>query len=163
MAMDINQSLVNGLRILLLYDALTDRLSVSEISKRLGYGQSKTYRLIRPLIQYKFLQENPGTSEYSLGLNSLRVGFLAQRSFALASEALPSMKELSSLTGETVVLTAVNGTKGMVLDRVESDEPIRYTLFKPGKSIPLHAGASSKILMAYLPEESWIRSSPRKD
>jgi DNA-binding IclR family transcriptional regulator len=49
----------------------------------------------------------------------------------------------------------VNGTKGIVLDRVESEEPIRYTLFQPGASIPLHAGASSKILMAYLPEKDW--------
>jgi DNA-binding IclR family transcriptional regulator len=51
----------------------------------------------------------------------------------------------------------VNGTKGIVLDRVESEEPIRYSLFQPGATIPLHAGASSKILMAYLPEEDWDR------
>jgi DNA-binding IclR family transcriptional regulator len=65
------------------------------------------------------------------------------------------MKELSLLIKETVLLTAINGTKGIVLERVESEEPIRYSLFQPGGSIPLHAGASSKILMAYLPEEDW--------
>jgi DNA-binding IclR family transcriptional regulator len=56
-----------------------------------------------------------------------------------------------------VLLTAVNGTKGIVLERVESEEPIRYSLFQPGASIPLHAGASSEILMAYLPEGDWDR------
>jgi DNA-binding IclR family transcriptional regulator len=65
------------------------------------------------------------------------------------------MKELSHLTKETVLFTAVDGTKGIVLDRVESEEPIRYSLFQPGASVPLHCGASSKILMAYLPEEEW--------
>jgi DNA-binding IclR family transcriptional regulator len=65
------------------------------------------------------------------------------------------MKELSRITRETVLLTAVNGTKGIVLSRVESEEPIRYSLFQPGASIPLHCGASSKVLMAYLPEEDW--------
>jgi DNA-binding IclR family transcriptional regulator len=65
------------------------------------------------------------------------------------------MKELSKITKETVILTAVNGTKGIVLDRVESEEPIRYTIYQAGATIPLHAGASSKILMAFLPEEEW--------
>jgi DNA-binding IclR family transcriptional regulator len=67
------------------------------------------------------------------------------------------MKELSVLTKETVLLTAVNGTKGIVLERVESEEPIRYSLFQPGATIPLHCGASSKILMAYLREGDWDR------
>ena len=42
---------------------------------------------------------------------------------------------------------------GLFLERVESEEPIRYSVFQPGASIPLHCGASSKILMAYLPGE----------
>jgi DNA-binding IclR family transcriptional regulator len=67
------------------------------------------------------------------------------------------MEELSQSTKETVLLTTVNGTKGMVLDRVESEEPIRYSLFQPGASLPLHGGASSKILMAYLQEKDWDR------
>ena len=67
------------------------------------------------------------------------------------------MKELSLLTKETVLLTAVHGTRGICIERVESEEPIRYSLFQPGASLALHAGASSKILMAYLPEEEWDR------
>jgi DNA-binding IclR family transcriptional regulator len=111
--------------------------------------------LVRTLIKYGFLQENNGTAQYSLGLNALRLGLLAQQQLNISIIARPFMKELSLLTKETVLLTAVNGTKGIVLDRVESEEPIRYSLFQPGANIPLHAGASSKILMAYLPEEEW--------
>jgi IclR family KDG regulon transcriptional repressor len=150
-----NQSLAHGLQILLLYDTVAPMFSVAEMSRRLGYGESKTYRLVRPLIRFGFLQEVSGTGLYSLGVNALKIGLLAQQAFNLPAIALPLMKELSGLTKETVVLTGVNGTKGMVLDRVESEEPVRYSLFQPGASIPLHAGASSKVLMAYLPEEKW--------
>jgi DNA-binding IclR family transcriptional regulator len=153
--MSINQSLAHGINILLLYDALTPLLTVAEISKRLGFGQSKTYRLVRTFVKYDLLQVNPGTAQYSLGSNALRLGLLAQQQFNILVIARPFMKDLSILTKETVLLTAVNGTKGVVLDRVESEEPIRYTLFQPGASIPLHAGASSKVLMAYLREEDW--------
>lgn len=155
--MSINQSLAHGLEILLLYDSTTPFFTVAEISRRIGYSQSKTYRLIRTFVKYGLIQEDNGTARYSLGLNALRLGLLAQQQFNISVIARPLMKELSLLTKETVLLTAINGTKGMVLERVESEEPIRYSLFKPGASIPLHAGASSKILMAYLPEEEWDR------
>jgi len=153
--MTINQSLAHGIEILLLYDSLTPFLTVSEISKRLGYSQSKTYRLIRTFVKYGLIREDNGTARYSLGLNALRLGLLAQQQFNISVIARPLMKELSLLTKETVLLTAVNGTKGIVLERVESEEPIRYSLFQFGASLPLHCGASSKILMAYLPEEEW--------
>jgi DNA-binding IclR family transcriptional regulator len=153
----INQSLAHGLDILCQYDSSQSVFTVAEISKTLQFSQSKTYRLVRTLVQYGLLQERNGTAKYSLGLNVLRLGLLAQQQFNIAIIARPFMKELSLLTKETVLLTAVSGTKGIVLERVESEEPIRYSLFQPGATIPLHAGASSKILMAYLPEDEWDR------
>ena len=145
--MTINQSLAHGLEILFLYDTTTPLLSVAEISKKLKYSQSKAYRLVRTLTRYGLLQEDNGTARYSLGLNALRLGLLAQKQFNITEIASPFMRELSHLTKETVLLTAVNGTKGIVLERVESEEPIRYSLFKPGTSIPIHCGASRKILV----------------
>ncbi len=155
--MSINQSLAHSLDILLLYDFDSPVFTVAEICKRLGYSQSKTYRLVRTLIRYGFLREDRGTSMYSLGLNVLRLGLLARRQLDISSIAYPFMKELSQLTKESVLLTAVNGTKGIVLARVESEEPIRISLFQPGASLPLHGGASSKVLMAFLSEEDWDR------
>jgi len=160
--MVISQSLAHGLDVLFLYDTNVTLLTVAEISKRLGLSQSKTYRLVRTLVQYRLLQEKRKTAQYGLGLGAYRLGLLAQQNFNLPEIARPVMKELSLLTRETVVLTAVNGTKGIVLERVESEEPIRYSLFQPGASLPLHCGASSKILMAFLPEKEWDRIIERE-
>jgi DNA-binding IclR family transcriptional regulator len=107
------------------------------------------------LTQYDLLREENGTAQYTLGLNTLRLGLLAKGQFNLASLAKPYMRELSLRTKETVLLTAVNGTRGIVLERVESEEPVRFSIFQPGMTLPLHCGASSKILMAHLPEEEW--------
>lgn len=153
--MSITQSLAHGLEILFLFDTSTPLHTVTEISKRLGYTQSKTYRLVRTLVRYGLIQEDDGTAQYSLGLSALRLGLLAQQKFNIAVIARPYMKELSQITKETVLLAVVNRTKGVVIERIESEEPVRYSLFQPGVSIPLHAGASSKILMAFLPEEEW--------
>ena len=155
--MVVNQSLAHSLKILLLYDGSHPMFTVAEISNQLGYSQSKAYRLVRTFVKYGFLKENNGTGKYALGLNVLRLGLLAQREFNISAIARPFMKELSLLTKETVLLTAVNGTKGIVLERVESEEPIWYSLFQPGAHIPLHCGASSKVLMAYLTDGEWDR------
>jgi IclR family KDG regulon transcriptional repressor len=155
--MAMNRSLAHGLNILLLYDTSKLSFAVSEMSKQLGYSQSKTYRLVKTLNEYGFLQEDGKSAKYHLGLNTLRLGLLYQERFDVSGIARPFMKELSRITKETVLLTAVNGTKGIVLERVESEEPIRYSMFQSGAIIPLHAGASSKILMAFIPDEEWDR------
>jgi IclR family transcriptional regulator, KDG regulon repressor len=153
--MMINQSLDHGLRVLLLYDTENPSFAVAEISRRLGFNQSKTYRLIRTLVRSGLVQEKPGTARYSLGMSALRMGLLAQQNFDLPALARPLMEKLSLQTKETVLLTAVYGTRGICLERVESEEPVRYSLFKPGATFPLHCGASSKVLMAHLPEGDW--------
>lgn len=153
--MAINRSLARGLDILVLFNSTTSSLAVTEISKQLKYSQSRTYRLIRTLIKYGFLKENPGTAQYSLGLSAIRIGLLAQQSLNLLVVSRPLMKELSLLTRETVLLTAVNGTQAICLERVESVEPVWYMSLPAGESRQLHCGASNKILMAYLPEEEW--------
>jgi IclR family KDG regulon transcriptional repressor len=155
MTIKMNQSLSHGLEILLLFDSSRPVFTVLEIADHLHFSQSKTYRLVRALVHYGLLETPNGSGQYSLGLNALRLGLLAQQKFNLAVVALPFMKELSRLTKETVLLTTVHGNKAFCLERVESEEPIRYSLFTPGARLPLHAGASSKVLLAFLPEAEW--------
>ena len=151
----MNQSLSHGLEILLLFDSSRPAFTVLEMARHLRFSQSKTYRLVRALVHHGLLETPNGSGQYSLGMNALRLGLLAQRKFNIAVVALPFMKELSRLTKETVLLTAVQGNKAICLERVESEEPIRYSLFTPGANLPLHAGASSRVLLAFLPEAEW--------
>ena len=153
--MKMNQSLSHGLEILLLFDSSRPIFTILEICDLLRFSQSKTYRLVRALVHHGLLETQNGSGQYSLGMNALRLGLLAQQKFKIGVMALPYMKELSRLTKETVLLTAIQGNKAICLERVESAEPIRYSLFTPGANLPLHAGASSKVLLAFLPEVEW--------
>jgi IclR family transcriptional regulator, KDG regulon repressor len=155
MTINFTQSLAHGLEVLLLFDTSTPVLTVADVSKRLGYSLSKSYRLTRTLIRYGLVEPADGTAKYCLGLNILRLGLLAKKRFTLPVIAQPLMKELSVRTKEAVLLTAVSMTKGICLERMESQESVRPSIFQPGELFHLHAGASSKILMAYLPEKEW--------
>lgn len=152
-----NLALLNGLRLLLLYNPSTPLLTVREISKKLGYSQSKTYRLVKTLTNHDFLQKKPGTKQYALGLNIFRLGLTAQQNLGLSVIARPFMEELSRLAKESVFLSIVNGSRRMLVEKVESDEPVRYSSPGVGTVAPLTIGASSKVLLAYLPEEDWDR------
>lgn len=152
----ITQSLANGLKILLAFDFSSPLLTVHEITKQLGYSQATAYRLVRTLVEFGFLRQVPGTPQYALGLKTLRLGLIGQETLNLSEIALPYMKELSDKTTETVLLTVVDGTQGMCLAKVETEGPLRLSL-KPGTNLPLHSGASTKVLMAYLKEEDWDR------
>lgn len=152
-----NKTFTSGLQVLLLYDSDTPALTASEMSKRLGFSISKTYRLIRTMVDFNMLREVPQTASYSLGLAIFRLGLLARENFQLPVIARPLLKELSLLTRETVLLVALDRTRAICLERVESSESIRFSLFQPGWALPIHAGAGPKVLMAHLPEEEWDR------
>jgi len=152
----ITQSLANGLRILLTFDSSSPLLTVHEITEQLGYSQATAYRLVRTLVEFGFLRQVTGGPQYALGLETVRLGLIGQETLNLSEIALPFMKELSSRTCEAVLLTVVDGTQGMCLAKIETEGPIRLSL-KPGTSLPLHSGASTKVLMAYLGEEDWDR------
>ncbi len=150
----ITQSLANGLKILLAFDFSSPLLTVHEIMKQHGYSQATAYRLVRTLVEFGFLRQVPGTSQYTLGLKTLKLGLIGQETLNLSEIAFPYMKELSKKTSETVLLTVVDGTQGMCLAKIDTEGPLRLSL-RPGTSLPLHSGASTKVLMAYLREEDW--------
>jgi len=149
-----NVSLQNGLDVLLLYDTSKSELTVSEIARNLSFTQSKTYRLVKTLTASHFLQKK-GTKQYTLGVNLFRLGLVAQQDLGLSDLARPFMKELASLTRESIYLSILYGTKGMLIEKIESSEPIRYSHTKVGEVWPLTVGASGKVLLAHRPREEW--------
>jgi IclR family KDG regulon transcriptional repressor len=65
------------------------------------------------------------------------------------------MRHLAEQTGETIVLTVLNDNadRAVCIERIESRYDLRLHLEVGGQSY-LHAGASSKVLLAYLPAEA---------
>jgi IclR family acetate operon transcriptional repressor len=74
---------------------------------------------------------------------------MAAMTVDLKSMSHAALRRISMRTGETSLLTVVSesGCSAVCLDRVESRKPLRLSV-QPGREIPLHAGASQKILLA---------------
>lgn len=141
----------NVLDVLLLFDAARPELTADEISQLIGAPRSTTYRYIRTLREKGFLEKASGDA-FRLGPRMLQFARLARRQEDLGAVALPVMEQLCAETRETVLLTRISNGHAVCIERIEAPQAVRIT-FERGDIQPLHAGASSKILLAYAPEK----------
>lgn len=127
-------------------------LGISELSRAVRLPKATVHRLVTVLVGRGFLARDPVTAQYRVGLTPFRLGnlFLAQTHAGQA--ALPVIHELARLTGETVNLNVVIDRHRICIEKAESTHDIRHAV-ELGRPMPLHAGASGKVLLAYLPEE----------
>lgn len=126
--------------------------TASDVSAEVGLPFSTAFRLLTTLVHARYLDVDPKTGQYSLGLKCLELGLRAQRSQLLTRTATPVMQALVDEVKETAHLTVRDGTEGLFIAEVESDRTVRVRSLL-GQRAPLYAGASMKILLAYAPPD----------
>lgn len=154
MASKAFNSLEKALDILCSFDLDDSEFTAQEIADAQNLPLSTIYRYLDVLVQRGFLAKEPGNPKFTLGLTLFKLGNIAASRIQLMDVALPHMQRLSRQAGETVLLTVPSGYEAICLERVETRRLIKLSLER-GASLPLYAGASSKILLAYQ-EESFV-------
>jgi DNA-binding IclR family transcriptional regulator len=132
----------------------SSRLSwtLTELSEHLGMPKSTLHRFLCSLEAHGILRQDEESKRWRLGYRLFVWGNLAERSTALRDVARPVMRDLVAQTGETALLTVYHAREVVCVEKVESSHSVRLAL-DVGSRRPPHAGASSKVLMAYLPDE----------
>ena len=132
----------------------TSRLSwtLTDLSEHLEMPRSTLHRFLRSLEAHGILRQDDESKRWHLGYHLCVWGNLAEKSTALRDIARPVMEELVAETGETALLTVYHPHEVVCVDKVESSHSVRLAL-DAGSRRPPHAGASSKVLMAHLPED----------
>lgn len=144
-------TLEKGLNILTLFDKDHPAMSISEIASRLGFPESTVYRYIATLKSWRLIEEDSKPGCYRLGPKILELARVV-RQRSIIDISFPIMEQLSNQTGETVILASIYDRKGICLEKVEGYHNLRVS-FERGTTFHLHAGATGKVLMAYLNEE----------
>lgn len=149
---DRNSTADRALDILTMFDDTHLVVSGTAVAERLGVARSTAYRYLQSLVAGRFLEEAPGGG-FRLGLRVLEIARLARRSYGLTEVALPSMKTLAQEVGETVLLTRRAGDLVVCVDRAESETRAVRISYERGSALPLNAGASALVLLAWSPED----------
>jgi DNA-binding IclR family transcriptional regulator len=129
-----------------------DEWSVSALARDLELHKSVTHRLLVTMTRAGLLTRDPDTERYSLGMLVATLGHRAERRSSLARVARPHLLELAERCQETVSLSVVSGTSGLIVDSIDSRQSMRFTVH-PGETFLLHAGCVGKVLLAYQPTD----------
>lgn len=143
-----------ALRVLMLFTTARPEWGVTDVAREVDMPKSTIHRIFRVLEQHGFLMQDRDNRRYRLGLSVLELGRRAHEGMELRSMALPVMEELAQRSGETILLQVVSpeGDRVVCIERVQRQQGLRLIL-EVGSTAPLHAGCSSRALLAHLPEE----------
>lgn len=131
-------------------------VGVSELASLLGIDKSNASRLLRTLHQHAYVRRIPESGRYGLGLAVVHLAQAFLRSFELRDVMRPFLRELYDATHETVSLVVEENQRAVFVDKLESPHYLR-THAEIGQAIPMHAGSTSKALMAHFPREKQVR------
>jgi DNA-binding IclR family transcriptional regulator len=140
--------------VLELFTAERFEWTTTEVARATGLPIPTAHRILTTLRFHGFVSRDDRTKRFRLGPAALELGERARAVVDLRAVALPVLRRLAQNTGETALLTVLNDAhdRSVCLERVESPQPLRLSV-QPGRQLPLHAGASQKILLAYLSDE----------
>lgn len=143
-------------RTLAIIELVADRGSArfQDILNDLSLARSSAHALLRTLVSTGWLQHNPQTRTYALGLRAWQIGQKYSGNRGLAEIALPHMDMLAGTVGETVQLARLDGIENVYLAISESPHPFRLAS-SVGMRLHSHATALGKALLSQLaPEEA---------
>lgn len=140
-----------ALQILGCFDHAHPERGVSDIAKAVGLHKATAYRIVSTLVSYGYLERAEDGQRYRLGMAMATLGFLALRRVDVRREAMPIMADLAARLNETCDLSVYNRGEVYFLEVVQGSRALTIAA-AVGRSLPVHATASGKVLLAYLPE-----------
>lgn len=129
--------------------------SIAALTAELSIPRSTVYRVLNSLEQGGLVRRNPDGT-YSLGSGLARIASRVSMTTDIVFLARPFLETLSSRLGATAKLSVLDGDRALVVSVVESRQNYSVST-QVGRSFPLHAGAASKMLLAWLDPEDLAR------
>lgn len=138
-------------------------LSVQQAANELGIHKSTASRLLATLVSCGYAVPNDVSSRgFRLGPSVQIHQALSMDERHLRELARPVLEDLVAATGECAHVAVVAGQTALVIDDVETDQPLRVVGGR-GRRVPLHCTSAGKCLMAYglagIPEKLPARTS----
>ncbi len=124
---------------------------MADLTAHLEVPKSSLHRYLLALEHHGILRRDQDKL-WHLGFRLFFWGSMVSELASLRHVAKPYLNRLVSSTNESAFLTVYDRHEVVCIDKVESSQAVRLTLSVGKRRMP-HAGAASKILMAYLPDE----------
>ena len=124
----------------------------SSLAKELDVSHNRVFRILKTLESRCYVESSSRADGYQLSLGFVAIGEQVRERISLRQEAAPILAELAEKTGDATCLLVRHGLHAMIIERYVGHHSVQVTA-SIGELIPLHLGASPKLLLAFLPEE----------
>lgn len=127
-------------------------LGLTELARRAGITKARTFRLLSTLEQRDLVKRRGDPATYFLSLQALHLGAAAHAQNELLQVVREPIERLAQRLNETVAVRVLEGLETVSIARRQSTQTLRVH-GEVGQRHKLHAGASSKLLLAFAPLE----------
>ncbi|CAH2904873.1 MAG: hypothetical protein PPHEMADM_5750, partial [uncultured Paraburkholderia sp.] len=144
------KTIATALRILELFaDGLGQR-SVSEIAEHCELPRSQVSRILSTFGRAGWLDQDPKSRRYSVGLPAYVVGSRFVQSHPLTKHAIPLLRDIVDKSGFNTTLSILDHLKPLYLLGIAGPVPVDLSSAF-GSYFPFHATAAGKVLAAFAP------------
>ena len=140
------------LALMLAFSSDRNTLTAREMAAATGIALPSVYRYIT-LLRETGLLAGDERGSYRLSARLIGLARAAEAAESLIDVADPVMHQLAAENQETVILVRLIGRSAVCVHRVESAQRLRIS-FEPGQPLPLHRGASARLLLSGLSPET---------
>jgi IclR family transcriptional regulator, KDG regulon repressor len=128
------------------------KVTLTDISKRVGISMSKTFSILTALQIGGFVSKDAEGKLYSLGSDLIQIGQMALKNIDYRSVSKPFLEVLARETMCTVLFGLISGEKLFIIGREASGRDFDSS-FNIGFSLDMFFRAHGKAILASLPSE----------
>ncbi|MCA1185319.1 MULTISPECIES: IclR family transcriptional regulator [unclassified Saccharopolyspora] len=134
--------------------AHTQPAGVGDLARRLRMPKSTVQRALRTMWTAGWIcPDGADVTRWVLTTRAFQVGQRAIADIGVRDAAAAVMHELRRETGETAHLMVREGDHAVLIERVETEHPIRAVV-PLGSTVPLHGSSNGKAMLAAMPREA---------
>jgi IclR family acetate operon transcriptional repressor len=141
-----------ALDVLLCFTSQTPELTMTQIADRIGINKSTVHRLLGTLQRKRFVQRDPATGAYQLGIRLFQMAYLTLEHDDLRRLATPFLHRLREQYQENVDLSVLDEMDVVFVNHLEGPQRVKVAS-ATGQRLPAFATASGRANLAYLSED----------
>ncbi len=139
-----------------------EMIRVNQVARDMGLSRSTVHRMLATLSHHGFVVQDDFSRAYKPGPALVDIGLSVVANMDIRSLAHAALVQLRDESNETVHLATLRGAEVLYVDSVESNQVVR-TGSRTGWTLPAHATAAGKALLAELDDEALLARYPEED
>ncbi|MFS0725212.1 IclR family transcriptional regulator [Paenibacillus sp. 1P07SE] len=151
------KTLKKALDVLEIFSVSAPELGISEIGEKLGLYKSNVHNIVSTFEQCGYIERNPESGKYRLGMKILELAFVINSSLGLHNMIYPPLSELSSEVNEVVYFAVPRIPHVLYLEGVYPANSYSVRSMT-GETAEMYCTSLGKAILAYLPPDEAMKA-----